>query len=91
MNKADLVATISKDCDLTKVAVNRVIDALVFHVTRSLKKGERVTLVGFGTFLVSRRKSRRGRNPQTGELMRISGGRAPRFAPGKDLKKAVKS
>jgi DNA-binding protein HU-beta len=91
MNKAELVGAISEDCGLTKVAVNRVIDSLVFHVTRSLKKGERVALVGFGTFMVSRRKSRRGRNPQTGQLMRISGGRVPRFAPGKDLKKAIKS
>jgi DNA-binding protein HU-beta len=91
MNKAELVAAISKDCGLTKVDVNGVLDSFVSHVTRSLKKGERVTLVGFGTFLISRRKSRRGCNPQTRAPIRIAGGRVPRFAPGKELKGAIKS
>jgi len=90
MNKAELVAAIAKDLGLTKTDVNRVLDSLVEQVTRTLKKGERVTLVGFGTFIVSRRRTREGRNPQTGEAIKIPGRRVPRFSPGKELKDVVK-
>ena len=90
MNKAQLVAVVARDCRLTKADVNRVLGAIVDHVTRMLKKGERVTLVGFGTFLVSRRRTRMGRNPQNGLPIRIVGRRFPRFAAGKGLKKVVR-
>lgn len=65
-------------------------DALLDVVTKALKKGDKVTLVGFGTFAVSKRKARAGRNPQTGEPLKIPARRAPRFAAGKELKDALK-
>jgi DNA-binding protein HU-beta len=91
MNKAQLVAAISRDCGLTKVDINRVLDSFINHVTRALKKNEFVKLVGFGTFLITKRQPRRGCNPQSGAPIRIAGGRVPRFAPGKELKRAIKS
>jgi DNA-binding protein HU-beta len=90
MNKAELVAAIAKDVGLTKTDVNRVLDSLLDLVTRTLKKGERVTLVGFGTFVVSRRRTREVRNPRTGNPMKIPGRRVPRFSPGKELKDSIK-
>jgi len=90
MNKAELVTRISKDTGLTKADANRVIDALIDQVTRALKKGERVTLVGFGTFLVARRKARAGRDPRNGTPLKIAARRVTRFAPGKDLKAEVR-
>jgi DNA-binding protein HU-beta len=90
MNKAEIVARIAKETGLTKVDAGRCLDAFVGDVTRSLRKGERVTLVGFGTFVVGRRKARTGRNPQTGEAIKIAARRVPRFLAGKELKDAVK-
>jgi DNA-binding protein HU-beta len=90
MNKAELVGRIARDAGLTKSDALKAVDALVDTVTRALKKGDRVTLVGFGSFAVSRRKARAGRNPQTGEPLRIPARRAPRFAAGKELKNALK-
>lgn len=90
MNKAEIIARIARDAGLTKSDALKAVDALVDNVTKALKKGDKVTLVGFGTFAVSRRKARAGRNPQTGEPLRIPARRAPRFAAGKDLKEAVK-
>lgn len=90
MNKGELVARIAKDTGLTKVDSNRALDALIENVTRTLKKGGKVTLVGFGTFLVGRRRARTGRNPQTGTPIKIAAGRVPRFAAGKELKAAVR-
>lgn len=90
MNKAELIARIAKDTGLTKADANRVVDALVDNVTKSLKKGEKVTLVGFGTFLVSRRKARAGRNPQTGDPLKIPARRIARFAVGKELKASIR-
>lgn len=90
MNKAELIARIAKDSDTTKVDATKVIDALVDNVTKTLKKGEKVTLVGFGTFGVSKRKARMGRNPQTRAPIKIAARRVPRFSPGKDLKDSVK-
>jgi DNA-binding protein HU-beta len=89
MNKAELIARISRDTGLTKADATRVVDALLDNVTKALKKGERVTLVGFGTFGVSRRKARTGRNPQTGAPIRIAARRVPKFTAGKELKEAV--
>lgn len=89
MNKAQLVARIAKESGLTKVGVNKAMDVFVECVTRSLKKGERVTLVGFGTFMVARRRSRTVRNPRTGTPIKIAARRVPRFSAGKDLKKSL--
>lgn len=89
MNKAEMIASIAEDTGLTKADVGRCLDSLVAQVTKTLKKGDRVALVGFGTFGVSKRKARTGRNPQTGAVIKIAARRVPRFAPGKDLKAAV--
>ena len=90
MNKADLINSIAKDTKVSKVSAARMIDSLLGHVTKALKKGERVTFVGFGTFSVSRRKARTGRNPQTGAPIRIPARKVARFKAGKDLEKKVR-
>jgi DNA-binding protein HU-beta len=89
MNKAQLVARIAKDSGLTKAGANKAVDALVETVTKALRKGDRVTLVGFGTFTVARRRARTVRNPMTGAPIKIAARRVPRFAAGKELKKSV--
>jgi DNA-binding protein HU-beta len=90
MNKADLIAKISKDSGITKEKANLAIDSLVDGVTKGLKKGTRVTLVGFGTFYSTKRKARVGRNPQTGETIQIKAKKVARFKPGKELEGAIK-
>jgi len=89
MNKAEIVARIARESGLTKVDAGRALDAFLDNVTRTLKKGDKVTLVGFGTFVVSRRKARTGRHPQSGIPIKIPGRRVARFVPGKDLKETV--
>ncbi len=90
MNKAELIERVAKDSRLTKAGATRAIDALLDNVTKALKKGEKVTLVGFGTFGVSRRKARAGRNPRTGVPIKIAARRALKFAVGKDLKELIR-
>lgn len=90
MNKADLIEQIAKDSKTSKVAAGRMIESLVNHVSKSLKRGERVTLVGFGTFSVSRRKARTGRNPQTGAPIKIPARKVARFKAGKDLEAKIR-
>jgi DNA-binding protein HU-beta len=90
VNKAELVARVARDTGLTKAAVLRALDGVLDQVARSLRKGEPVKFVDFGTFLVSRRKPRAAHNPATGEPMRVPGRRWPRFAPGKGLRKLVR-
>jgi DNA-binding protein HU-beta len=90
MNKGELVARVAKDSGLTKADAGRALDAALDNVTKALKKGERVTLVGFGTFGVSRRRARAGRNPQTGAPIKISARRVPKFTAGKELKDTVR-
>lgn len=90
MNKAELVARVARDTGITKRDVLRVLDTVLDHVTRSLRKAEKVTLVDFGTFQVTRRRARQGHNPHTGVPIRIAGRRWPRFAPGKALRQAVR-
>ena len=85
MNKADLIEKIAKESKCSKVAASKMIDSLTTNVTKSLKKGERVTLVGFGTFSVSKRKARTGRNPRTGEEISIRAKKSVRFKVGKQL------
>jgi DNA-binding protein HU-beta len=90
MNRAEVVGRVAKDSGLTKADVDRVLGALIENVSRSLKKGEKVKLVGFGTFDVARRRARSVLNPRTGAAIRIPARRMPRFTPGKDLRRLVK-
>jgi len=90
MNKAELIAGIAEETGLTRSDVLKVLDGFVEEVTRTLKRGDRVALVGFGTFAVSKRKARTGRNPQTGAAIKIAARRLARFTPGKQLKSAIK-
>jgi DNA-binding protein HU-beta len=90
MTKADLVATMAKSSRMTKKAAETALETALKSIRDSLKKGKKVTLVGFGTFSVARRAARNGRNPQTGRAIRIPAARVPRFKAGKDLKNAVK-
>lgn len=89
MNKAELVAKISEDTGITKVQANAVLDSFTDAVTKTLKGGGKVTLVGFGTFLVSKRKARKGRNPKTGEEIKISAKKVARFKAGKELAEKI--
>ncbi len=90
MNKGDLINYVAKDVKITKVQAAKAIDSVVDNITRTLKKGERTSLVGFGTFSISRRKARTGRNPQTGAPLRIAAKRVVKFTPGKVLKGVIK-
>ncbi len=85
MNKAELIEQIAKDAGLTKVQANEVLNSFTNAVVNTLKKGENVTLVGFGTFSVSQRSARNGRNPQTGEVIKIKARKLPKFKAGKDF------
>lgn len=90
MNKADLITRIAKDVALTKQQSEKVVDALVHSVQDALGKGESVTLVGFGTFSVMSRASRKGRNPRTGQELSIPARKVPKFTAGKALRTAVR-
>ena len=89
MNKADLINEVGKVVSTRKEAQGAV-DCILDTITKALKKGDAVTLVGFGTFKVVKRKARKGRNPQTGEEIKISASKAPKFVAGKALKDALK-
>jgi DNA-binding protein HU-beta len=89
MNKTDLINKVAKIVD-TKKAAQGAVDCVLSSITQSLKKGEDVTLVGFGSFKVVNRKARKGRNPFSGEEIDIKATKAPKFTPGKALKAAVK-
>ena len=89
MNKAELVAAIAEKTELSKKDSEKALKAFIDVVTEELKKGEKVQLVGFGTFEVSERAAREGRNPQTGETMKIEASKAPKFKAGKALKDMV--
>ncbi|MBM3451317.1 MAG: HU family DNA-binding protein [Armatimonadetes bacterium] len=90
MNKEQLIERVSTKTGLSKKDVNSALDALLEGVTAALKKNDKVTLVGFGTFSVRKRAAREGRNPQTGAKLRIPARKVPAFAAGKELKTAVK-
>ena len=90
MHKSELIETIAAETGIPKAAAGRALESLLDTVTRSLKGGERVSLAGFGTFSVSRRAARNGRNPRTGERVPIKASNAPRFSAAKVLKDAVK-
>jgi len=89
MNKADLIEQIAQAAEISRSAAERAIDAMVGAVKASLKKGQMVTLVGFGTFYVGKRQARAGRNPRTGEALRIAAAKVPKFRAGKALKDAI--
>ena len=89
MKKADLVEAIAKETGLTKADANRAWDATFEVITKALKKGERVPVAGFGTFNVSKRKAREGRNPQTGAAVKIPARKAVTFKAGTALKEVV--
>ncbi|TET63790.1 HU family DNA-binding protein [Candidatus Aerophobetes bacterium] len=89
MNKAELVEEVVSRTGLTKKAARETVDTITSAITDSLARGEKVTLVGFGSFKVRKRNSRRGRNPQTGEEIQIPAKDVPKFEPGKNLKEAV--
>jgi DNA-binding protein HU-beta len=89
MNKGDLINEVAEVMSSKKDA-QKAVDSVLSAITGAMKKGEAVTLVGFGTFKVTERKARMGRNPQTGEEMKIEAKSVPKFIPGKALKEAVK-
>ncbi len=90
MNKQELINKIAKDHGLTKTSAAGALDTFFGEITKSLKKGDPITFVGFGTFKTSQRKARVARNPQTGAAIKITKRRVVRFTPGKALKQAVK-
>ncbi|MBE7418244.1 MAG: HU family DNA-binding protein [Ideonella sp.] len=89
MNKADLIEHIAKQADISKAAATRALEALIGGVKSTLKKSGNVSIVGFGTFAVSKRAARSGRNPRTGAAIKIKAAKVPKFRPGKALKDAV--
>ncbi|MCG6868583.1 MAG: HU family DNA-binding protein [Gammaproteobacteria bacterium] len=89
MNKTELTDAVASAADLSKSSASRAVDAIVDTVTDALKKGEQVSILGFGTFLVRERSARSGRNPQTGDVIQIAASKSPSFKAGKALKDAV--
>ena len=85
MNKAELVAKLAEDAGIAKTQANAALDSFVDAVTKTLKKGDKVTLVGFGTFSVTKRAARTGRNPQTGATIKIKAKKVAKFKAGKEL------
>lgn len=90
MNKADLVAKIAKDAKITKAQAGSALNSFTATVSATLKKGDKVTLVGFGTFSISKRAARKGRNPQTGKAINIAAKKVAKFKAGSELAKKVK-
>ena len=89
MNKTELIDHIAKQADISKAASARALEAVISAVKTTLKKNGSVTLVGFGTFSVSKRAARTGRNPRTGAAIKIKAAKVPKFKPGKGLKDAL--
>jgi DNA-binding protein HU-beta len=90
MTKAELIASIGKEAKISKASAEKSLNAFTGAVTKALKKGDKLTLTGFGTFSVARRKARTGRNPQTGREIKIAATKVAKFKPGNLLKDAVK-
>ena len=89
MNQADLIAAVAAHANLTKADAGKAVEALVGTITGALKRGDEVRIVGFGTFGISERGERQGRNPQTGEAITIAASRAAKFTAGKAVKDAL--
>ncbi len=90
MTKGDLIDKMAKDADISKAAAGKALDSFIESVKKTLKKGDKVVLVGFGTYSISKRKARKGRNPQTGAIITIKAAKVPKFTAGKGFKDAVK-
>ena len=90
MNKGQLIEAVAKDVDVSKAVAGKVLDSTIDAMMRTLGKGDRITLVGFGTFSVSTRKARNGRNPQTGKPIKIPASKTVKFKVGTGFKQAVK-
>jgi DNA-binding protein HU-beta len=90
MTKAELIASIGKETKISKASAEKVLNAFTNAVTKALKKGDKLTLTGFGTFSVAKRRARTGRNPQTGKEIKIAATRVAKFKAGNLLKSAVK-
>lgn len=90
MNKAELIDAMAKDASLTKADAKKALESFIDNTTKALKKGDRVALVGFGSFQVSKRAARKGRNPQTGKEIKIASKKVVKFKPGADLSGSVK-
>jgi DNA-binding protein HU-beta len=90
VNKAELIEAIAVHADISKAAAGRALDATISSIQTSLKKGDVVTLVGFGTFSVGKRAARTGRNPRTGTALKIKAAKIPKFRAGKALRDAIR-
>ena len=90
MNKQELIESVAKKAKLTKKDAGAVLDATIDAIIGAVKKGDKVTLVGFGTFSVVKRAARNGRNPQTGKPLKIAAHKAPKFSAGKNFKEKIK-
>lgn len=89
MTKGEIVQWIARDCKLSKAVAERALNAVTANIQKCLKKKDKLTLTGFGTFYVAKRRARKGRNPQTGAEIDIKAANVPKFKPGKDLRKTV--
>ena len=90
MTKTEIIEKMAQDADVSKATANKVLDSFIDGIMKTLKKGNKVTLVGFGTFSVGKRAARKGRNPKTGETIKIKASKSPKFKAGKAFKDAVK-
>jgi DNA-binding protein HU-beta len=90
MNKGQLIDAIASEAKITKAAATRALDAFINNTSKTLKKGDKVTLVGFGTFSVAKRAARTGRNPQTGKEIKIASRKVAKFKPGTELSHRVR-
>jgi len=90
LTKAELIEKMANDADISKAAAGNALNSLIDNIAKSIKKGQKVTLVGFGTFSLTKRKARMGRNPRTGEAIKIKASKSPKFTPGKAFKDAVR-
>ena len=90
MNKSELIDAIAENADISKADAGRALDGMITAVSKALKKGDTVSLVGFGTFSVKKRAARTGRNPATGETIKIKASKTPSFKAGKGFKDAIK-
>lgn len=90
MTKAELIANISKEAKITKAAAEKALNSFTSNVTKALKKGDKLTLTGFGTYMVAKRKARSGRNPRTGKEIKIPATKVAKFKPGNKLRVTVK-